>query len=121
MNNHTRRSFLRTAATTAVTGILGSSLLPDSLRSQLPPDDNTPNADTSAPRRPSRRRKKEDPRPLLKPPKLSTGDTIALVAPASGISRGEILEATETLKRLGFAVKAGGHLTKEFGYLAGPR
>lgn len=51
---------------------------------------------------------------------LKTGDTIALVAPASGVSRGEVLEATETLKRLGFVVKAGDYLNKEFGYLAGP-
>lgn len=115
MNNHTRRNFLRTAATTAVTGLLGSMLLPDTVHSQVP--DST--ADTSAPKQTPRRRKKEALRPLLKPAMLKTGDTIALVAPASGVSRGEILEATETLKRLGFMVKAGDYLTKEFGYLAG--
>lgn len=120
MNNHTRRGFLRTAAATAVTGLLGGALLPETLRSQLPPDTTGIPSDTSAPRRTPRRRKKEEPRPLLKPPMLKPGDTIALVAPASGVSRGEILEATETLKRLGFAVKTGDHLTKDFGYLAAP-
>ncbi len=123
MNNHTRRTFLRAAATTAVTGLLGSTLLPGNLRSQLPdrtPDDPATPADTSVPKRTPRRRKKEEPRQLLKPAMLKTGDTIALVAPASGVSRGEVLEATETLKRLGFVVKAGDYLNKEFGYLAGP-
>lgn len=120
MNNHTRRGFLRTAAATAVTGLLGGTLLPETLRSQLLPDTTGTPSDTSAPRRTPRRRKKEEPRPLLKPPMLKPGDTIALVAPASGVSRGEILEATETLKRLGFAVKTGDHLTKDFGYLAAP-
>ncbi|MCC7437396.1 MAG: LD-carboxypeptidase [Armatimonadetes bacterium] len=119
MNNHTRRTFLRAAATTAVTGLLGSTLLPDTLRSQLPDGTIAP-ADSSAPRRTPRRRKKEEPPPLLKPAMLKTGDTIALVAPASGVSRGEVLEAAETLKRLGFVVKAGDHLNKEFGYLAAP-
>lgn len=120
MNNHTRRGFLRTAAATAVTGLLRGALLPETLRSQLLPDTTGIPSDTSAPRRTPRRRKKEEPRPLLKPPMLKPGDTIALVAPASGVSRGEILEATETLKRLGFAVKTGDHLTKDFGYLAAP-
>lgn len=120
MNNRTRRGFLRTAAATAVTGLLGGALLPETLRSQISPDTTGILPDTSAPRRTPRRRKKEEPRPLLKPPMLKPGDTIALVAPASGVSRGEILEATETLKRLGFAVKTGSHLTKDFGYLAAP-
>ena len=54
----------------------------------------------------------------LKPPALKQGSTIGIVAPASGVSSGEIPSAVATLRRLGFAVKTGKHLTKGFGYLA---
>jgi muramoyltetrapeptide carboxypeptidase len=41
-----------------------------------------------------------------------------VVAPASGVSNAEALDAGATLRNLGFKVKLGKHLTKGFGYLA---
>jgi muramoyltetrapeptide carboxypeptidase len=59
-----------------------------------------------------------EPLPLVKAPALAAGSTIAVVAPASGVSKGEALDAAASLKNLGFKVKLGEHLTKGFGYLA---
>lgn len=54
----------------------------------------------------------------LKPPALKKGSTIGIVAPASGVNGGEVSGAVATLKRIGFNVKTGDHLSKGFGYLA---
>jgi len=56
--------------------------------------------------------------PLIKPPALVAGSTIAIVAPASGVARGEALDGAAMLRNLGFNVKLGEYLTKGFGYLA---
>lgn len=56
--------------------------------------------------------------PLLRPPALREGSVIAIVAPASGVVKGEALDAAATLRNLGFGVKLGRHLTRGFGYLA---
>ena len=56
--------------------------------------------------------------PPIKPPALKAGSTIGLVAPASGVDRGDVGGAVSRLQGLGFKVKAGKHLTKGFGYLA---
>lgn len=65
-----------------------------------------------------RRKKKEETLSLIRPPSLREGSTIAIVAPASGVARGEALDAAATLRNLGFNVKLGKYLTKDFGYLA---
>lgn len=66
-----------------------------------------------------RREKKVGDLELIRPPALAKGSTVAIVAPASGVSRGEVLDAAATLRNLGFNVKIGKYLTKGFGYLAG--
>jgi muramoyltetrapeptide carboxypeptidase len=63
---------------------------------------------------PARRRSPTRPR------RLSPGDTVALVAPASATFRPVELEiARESLEALGFTVRIGGHLLDRHGYLAG--
>lgn len=58
--------------------------------------------------------------PILKPKRLSEGDTIALIAPASPQNEDDgISAAIETLESLGFRVKPGAHLYERWGYLAG--
>lgn len=54
----------------------------------------------------------------IKPPALKQGSTIGIVAPASGVDGGDVSGAVATLKRIGFNVKTGQHLSKGFGYLA---
>lgn len=49
---------------------------------------------------------------------LRSGDTIGVVAPASGIGDEEIRGARLILEGLGFKVKMGKYLTKGFGYLS---
>jgi muramoyltetrapeptide carboxypeptidase len=57
---------------------------------------------------------------IVKPRRLSAGDTVALVAPASATFRPVDLEiARESYEALGFKVKVGGHLLDRHGYLAG--
>jgi muramoyltetrapeptide carboxypeptidase len=99
------------------------------LRAQTAPRDEPPaSSDTlrsptgrrAEPRR-SRRAAAEGSRqrePLIKPPALTEGSTIGIAAPASGVSRGDVLDAAATLRNLGFNVKIGEHVGKGFGYLA---
>ena len=54
----------------------------------------------------------------LKPMALKEGSTIGIVAPASGVSSRSVSGAVATLSQLGFNVKTGKHLNKDFGYLA---
>ena len=56
--------------------------------------------------------------PLIYPPALREGSTIGVVAPASGATQSAIRSGVASLKRLGFNVKLGNHLSKGFGYLA---
>lgn len=57
---------------------------------------------------------------ILKPKRLTEGDTIALIAPASPQNEDDgISAAIETLESLGFKVKPGEHLFERWGYLAG--
>jgi muramoyltetrapeptide carboxypeptidase len=58
-----------------------------------------------------------DPSPL-KPPALRKGDTIALVAPASGIEEAAARKAVETLQKAGYRVKLFPGFQKPRGYLA---
>jgi muramoyltetrapeptide carboxypeptidase len=56
----------------------------------------------------------------VKPKRLSEGDTVALVAPASATFQTVDLDiARESLEALGLEVKVGGHLLDRHGYLAG--
>src|SRR5215831_13945641 len=57
---------------------------------------------------------------VLKPKRLTPGDTITLVAPANATFEPVDLQiATETLEALGFKVRVGAHLLDRHGYLAG--
>lgn len=57
---------------------------------------------------------------IIKPKRLSKGDTLALVAPASPKNEDEqVRAAIEVVQSLGFKVKEGAHLYARNGYLAG--
>jgi muramoyltetrapeptide carboxypeptidase len=57
---------------------------------------------------------------ITKPKRLSAGDTVMLVAPATAIFESvELQIARESLEALGFKVKVGAHLLDRHGYLAG--
>ncbi len=133
MRVRSRRRFLRIA-------IGGAIAFPVAVRAQIetgrdagtnaPPDTVRKRDSTLTPGRPvpsqerrnERRRRSGEPEPpvqtLIKPPLLKAGSTIAIVAPASGVARGEVLDAAATLRNLGFNVKLGEHLGRDFGYLA---
>src|SRR3954462_15891704 len=58
--------------------------------------------------------------PPLKAKRLSPGDTVALVSPASATFNSVDLQiAKESLEALGFKVKTGEHMLERHGYLAG--
>lgn len=58
---------------------------------------------------------------LIRPPRLATGDTVALVSPASPPrSRRVLLLGKTRLEQLGLRVVIGRHALAERGYLAGP-
>jgi muramoyltetrapeptide carboxypeptidase len=58
--------------------------------------------------------------PVVKPRRLSPGETVGLVAPANATFESVDLEiATESLEALGFKVRVGPHLRDRHGYLAG--
>jgi len=57
---------------------------------------------------------------LILPPRLKSGDTIALTAPAGAIFNDDSIEkATKSFEAEGFRVKHGATLSQKFGYLAG--
>ncbi|MCZ8512672.1 LD-carboxypeptidase [Paenibacillus filicis] len=56
---------------------------------------------------------------LVKPPKLLPGDLVGITAPASWVDRDQAAAAAAYLERLGFRVRFGQTLTKQYGYLAG--
>jgi len=56
----------------------------------------------------------------MKPPKLSSGSLIGLVAPASPVPSGRILERGQAvLEEMGFRVRMGRHVRRRRNYLAG--
>jgi muramoyltetrapeptide carboxypeptidase len=58
--------------------------------------------------------------PLIKPPRLQSGDTIGVVAPASPPPDPRAIDrATALLRALGFQVKLGTHVRQRRGFLAG--
>jgi muramoyltetrapeptide carboxypeptidase len=57
---------------------------------------------------------------ILYPPRLSLGDTIGIVAPASPPDKPNVIEdSIARFTKLGFKVRPGGNLWKRDGYLAG--
>ena len=56
---------------------------------------------------------------LIKPKRLSKGDTIAIIAPASGASDSEFEYALQNLADLGFKTKVGKYARGGSGFLAG--
>ena len=67
-----------------------------------------------------RRRGAADPVRAIRPRRLSPGDTVALIGPASAtFLRMELEVARESLEALGLAVRIGEHLRDRHGYLAG--
>ncbi len=57
---------------------------------------------------------------VLLPRALRPGDTVAVVAPASGVYYSSIREGIRTLQRLGLKVVVGKHIFPEHKYLAAP-
>ncbi len=59
-------------------------------------------------------------RPVIKPKRLSTGDTVGLVLPATAAFQAdEISFAKEQLEAIGFHVELGKHVYDKWGYFAG--
>ena len=57
---------------------------------------------------------------MIRPPRLSPGQTVGLVAPSSAPNEPEDIRfAIETLESLGFRVRPGDHVFERNGYLAG--
>jgi muramoyltetrapeptide carboxypeptidase len=56
---------------------------------------------------------------LIKPKRLAKGDTIAVIAPASGLSNEDFDKALKNLADLGFKTIAGKHARNRTGFLAG--
>ncbi len=56
---------------------------------------------------------------IVKPPMLQRGDTVGLVAPASGVDRKGYEKAIRHLSSRGLNIKEGAHLLDKTGYLAG--
>lgn len=60
------------------------------------------------------------PQPLVRPAKLSPGDTVGLVLPASMAFEGSRIDlAREQLEAIGFEVRLGAHARNRHGYFAG--
>ncbi|MGB3511603.1 MAG: LD-carboxypeptidase [Microcoleaceae cyanobacterium] len=59
------------------------------------------------------------PQPILKPPRLKVGDTVALVSPASMVFKNELKYINMILGQLGLKVKVATHTLDQYGYLAG--
>lgn len=56
---------------------------------------------------------------ILKPKRLSKGDTVGLIAPASNVETDEFNRAVQNLEGLGFKVKVGKNARNQNGFLAG--
>jgi muramoyltetrapeptide carboxypeptidase len=55
----------------------------------------------------------------IKPKRLKQGDTIAIIAPSSGVSQAEFDKAIKNMSDLGFKTKVGKHTQAVNGFLAG--
>ncbi|WP_242046145.1 MULTISPECIES: S66 peptidase family protein [Calothrix] len=62
---------------------------------------------------------KLSPQTMLKPPRLQTGDTVGLIAPAAVVDAKHVETAQRNFADLGLKVKLGKHILDRYGYLAG--
>ena len=67
----------------------------------------------------SQRRSPSKIKKLIKPKRLKTGDTVAIIAPASGVSAEDFDKALQNLADLGLRTKIGKHARAQNGFLAG--
>src|SRR5258705_9544518 len=89
-----RRELIRLAAITAAASTLGAT--------------SSPKPSAPAQRGP------------VKPKRLSVGDTVGLILPASAVYESDHLAiAKEQMEAIGFKVKVGEHALDRFGYFAG--
>jgi len=56
---------------------------------------------------------------IIKPKRLSPGDTVAIIAPSSGVSAETFNRAMANIDSLGFKAKAGEHARGSYGFLSG--
>jgi muramoyltetrapeptide carboxypeptidase len=56
---------------------------------------------------------------IIKPKRLKTGDTVGVIAPASGVSPEDLEKALQNLADLGLKTKVGKHARAQNGFLAG--
>jgi muramoyltetrapeptide carboxypeptidase len=56
---------------------------------------------------------------IIKPRRLKKGDTVAIIAPSSGIADAEFQKAMQNMAELGFRTKVGKYATAANGFLAG--
>ncbi len=56
---------------------------------------------------------------IVKPKRLKRGDTIAIIAPSSGISESALAKSLQNMADLGFNIKIGKHTMSVNGFLAG--
>jgi muramoyltetrapeptide carboxypeptidase len=112
-----RRDFLRRAATTPVLALWPGALgLGPGLPGRRAPGPSETRTGAAA----DARRASGVQRPRLLPPRLRTGDTVGVVAPATATFRQEELDiVTESLEGLGLRVRTGAHVLSRFGSLAG--
>ncbi len=93
------------------------------LKSRGLPEENMAEPSPSPPRFPQQSAPLETTPPLppvvIRPPALQSGDTIALITPASPAERSDVEEAAENLTRRGFRVKISPAVREREGYLAG--
>lgn len=74
----------------------------------------------AAPRQDEQRSRGVSRRPIVKPKRLSTGDTVGMIAPASAAWDSDTLQyAREQFEALGLKVRVGQHAHERHGYLAG--
>ncbi|GGA23835.1 LD-carboxypeptidase [Okeania sp. KiyG1] len=59
------------------------------------------------------------PQPILKPPRLKVGDTVAVVSPATMIYKNQLKYVNLVLGQQKLKVKVGTHVLDRYGYLAG--
>jgi muramoyltetrapeptide carboxypeptidase len=119
--SRTRRGFLETGAAAAVSALVAGHVRERALASGRQAAD----AGRTGARQPARRDGTSGAaaavsKPAIKPPRLSPGDTIGLVDPASATWEPvDVAIAEESLAALGFRTRRGANLLKRRGYFAG--
>ena len=65
------------------------------------------------------KREVSDNKKIIKPKRLSKGDTVGVIAPASGLSAEDFDKALQNMADLGFKTKVGKNARNKNGFLAG--